>query len=1748
MSKSFYKYLVNNLIIGNLRELKPVPGSRYYFVLENEEKRKDLMQALRETGSEIEISNIFRNGSSSETEEPYKTVELEIGENLPRLIIGTDDSATEDYLTTMRNMIGSHGSPYENYCALFILSGSGLSSIVTACQDLEGFNAPLSTDSIVRTIKAGIEERIAKKHEEDYLKFYVDKLGSYIEDGSCDLFDFKEVLTVLNDEKLEGHFNELGFFNDSLIYDNSFNPSDGDKSKRIEQNHSLFQSISEIMERDETESEKIGSLQKYLDEKGARELIKLKDLWRAHDFKHILESIDRKNSTSKLALCDISLANPSDKVKLYKCQTGKIDKKSKSYVIVCDASGAPTQDIKLEFNQKLGTKNKPSNTVIRNNEAIITIGEEFHASVWGKDNNSHEVKITRIPCNEDFLCHIDNFTVKKEGKKDSSCVGITIVVPEDSDSVIFGKGTSAQSIPVGDPLVWEDSYILSVPTPEEDDVDKVDFSLLFGDKQVNFHLKYNVAKRVPPMAPGDQSSDKEYYEDETSKVPFEKITDGENSYSTLIKWRPYLYAEQKFVKSGATTLVYCLNPLTQEYDIETKQLELPGKVKESYARIIKHYQDKGTVPSLAILEEDTITLYKDYLHSIEEVVYSIEGSQNLSIQAFNISRLGIVEKDGKVYLSPFHPLLVAYTLQYKLMSGYATQQTIARKLLSPFYLLPFIYYNEIPQQPYSDEMLSDMSNWLAFEKLTGKGMFNSGLVTAKMVKSRIADFIRHFDYLFQDKECPIILNSIGVKDDAYLIKGIVEFIMQSYSKGVQRIELHAYVENIREETFFERLNRLATTDAIARELEDYGVDLNRKGEFDAREIIHMLFTRVSYYKHELSKGSPKVGYCHISFYQINTGDKLIPHSIDLSRNELSLDGLISIPSTTKEGDKYIIGYGHKGTEDGYGELIPITKTLNVLYANCQNGPNSPFLKDVCVAKRFDFTTSNLLDSVYENSNWVTFLNPEVDINFFYRQKDVYLVHYTDQITLNAKYDSITVTRHIDQYRNLLKRPYERLGLSQSAFEHFNNEMMSYFNCLNGSWMLSVLNKPEPQVREKMSLVSASIAMLRFLKRTPGIIWIPISLEEILRVTPNVGLKKDFIFSKSSLGASGPMSDDLLMIGLDASDGNALKLYLYPVEVKFSQNKTTYKSKASAQVVQTFKELRDNLIGEASFIKNIYRTFFASQYLNNADKLHANSLITEENYQTIEEARFKLLNLAYTIEEWLPVRKLGNAAILSYHDNAEHKMSTSIHEGVAVCGIEISDKECFQAIAEPDSNVLDFIEEQPIMVDAKTSAFLDNPTQNEEEESFEGADEEDSIDEESSPETEENVNITSVATVENEEVAIEEAEVGNSTDSGPSSINIILGKAGQTDVIFEPNNTVKVSHPNMGIIGTMGTGKTQLARSIIAQFSKESIHNIDHNPIGLLVFDYKGDYRDNEFLNAVNGKAYRFNYPFNPLKLVVTQSTEGMNLPAITADRISDSLAKAYGLGLKQQANIKKVIIDTYADFGITRDSSTWGKVPPTMENVIAKYFETYDANDKSYALFDKLQDYTIFSPDNSNCVSLFEWLDRARVIDLTMYPDDTKKVIVSLILDLFYAEMQQLGGSKQEQGFRQLRAMIMVDEAHQFLKKDFNSLRKIISEGRMFGVGMILSTQNVGDFKTSQEDYTQFILSWMIHHVANVTNSELASIFGAGNPHLEKFRSFINKAQIFESVCKLGNYVTSVRDLPFFELIKSDNRFKRDEV
>ena len=124
--------------------------------------------------------------------------------------------------------------------------------------------------------------------------------------------------------------------------------------------------------------------------------------------------------------------------------------------------------------------------------------------------------------------------------------------------------------------------------------------------------------------------------------------------------------------------------------------------------------------------------------------------------------------------------------------------------------------------------------------------------------------------------------------------------------------------------------------------------------------------------------------------------------------------------------------------------------------------------------------------------------------------------------------------------------------------------------------------------------------------------------------------------------------------------------------------------------------------------------------------------------------------------------------------------------------------------------------------------------------------------------------------------------------------------------------------------------------------------------------------------------------------------------------------------------------------------------------------------------------------------------------------------------------------------------MILVDEAHQFMKMKFDSLRKIISEGRMFGVGMFLSTQNLSDFK-ADEDYSSFIKSWVIHNIGTVKTSDMNSIFGP-DPDNDRYQKFISQAKKFESICKIGTQSpVFMKDLPYYKLIEEDERFKEQK-
>jgi hypothetical protein len=69
-----------------------------------------------------------------------------------------------------------------------------------------------------------------------------------------------------------------------------------------------------------------------------------------------------------------------------------------------------------------------------------------------------------------------------------------------------------------------------------------------------------------------------------------------------------------------------------------------------------------------------------------------------------------------------------------------------------------------------------------------------------------------------------------------------------------------------------------------------------------------------------------------------------------------------------------------------------------------------------------------------------------------------------------------------------------------------------------------------------------------------------------------------------------------------------------------------------------------------------------------------------------------------------------------------------------------------------------------------------------------------------------------------------------------------------------------------------------------------------------------------------------------------------------------------------------------------------------------------------------------------------------------------------------------------------------VDEADNIMRYEFDVLRKILLQGREFGVGVILASQYLSHFKVGGTDYREPLLSWFVHKVPNVTPQELAAL------------------------------------------------------
>lgn len=385
-------------------------------------------------------------------------------------------------------------------------------------------------------------------------------------------------------------------------------------------------------------------------------------------------------------------------------------------------------------------------------------------------------------------------------------------------------------------------------------------------------------------------------------------------------------------------------------------------------------------------------------------------------------------------------------------------------------------------------------------------------------------------------------------------------------------------------------------------------------------------------------------------------------------------------------------------------------------------------------------------------------------------------------------------------------------------------------------------------------------------------------------------------------------------------------------------------------------------------------------------------------------------------------------------------------------------------------------------------------------------------------------------------AINEPEIISSEPT--IGLNFKIGRTkdliGSKEVIFHPGNT-ELNNINIGVVGDLGTGKTQLLKSLVYQMVKQPEQNRGVSP-KVLILDYKRDFSDKEdscqFINKAKVKVVS---PYKiPLNLF---STEGDNSSRAILDKFGffrDILRKIFSVNAPvQDKYLKEAIKAAYQN---TRNEE--GR-DPTIYDVLVQYESIVEKPDSVTGIISDMVDYEIFENNPTKIISFDEFFDGVVAIDLKDLSDEKlKRMVVVIFLNLYFDYMLKvkkqpfLGENPQT---RFIDSYLLVDEAHNIMPYEFEVLTKLLVQGRAFGVGVILASQYFSHFKTTRTDYLEPIGSWFIHRVPGLTARDLDKV---GLPTAsDSMVKRISSLEMFNSLCKTLDWGGEfIEEIPFYQL------------
>lgn len=1746
MLEQFYNFLAKK-VIQYFDGTKISYGDRYEIQFEKESDVKYLYDEIRN----ISDSELFRYQVNEKYEE---YISYSIKFNDIRLIVAaTIDGVNPDFLATLRNEVSTNmKSQFKNSAILFIHT-SNKDTITDGVINFQKEGMPFHSKTLIDDINNLIDTSALALSAKYVLKFDLRRMDREDSDEGQSILQYSDIVSIINKGYIaDSEFKEFGLFRDSKL--DSIN-DEKEAINRLDDNAKAYLKIDNIHKYGgEIES----NLEKFLDESGKKRLANSKG-WFNEEYKFVRQSMINYEVTD--IIYEGSTIENISKDDYWEKEEGTTKaQKRKRNIIIFNKNKVNTIKLSFAFDNKLevtkekGIKqdfgdnfsakinNRKINVVLENLEEKVTF---YKVSYSGK--SKFEFKIVVIPMDksifEDTVVRTD-YIINIDKKKGANITLTTsdsefTLNPYGEDSISITMNFQEINISINNVNKFKIKNKIKI----EENEDAYRFNLMFDNLTIPFNIVGSNSKIT--RISGRKIWINKLRDKGSYKFLDNKIIKGDNVNFAYEEFKINLDREEFILKTGGMAFVESSGKL------KVRELKICNELKEAYNKILEYYRTNVILPSLAYLDEELAGRLQAYIGIYYSQLEKIEYNDNMRDEFVDLLRLGTIEvmgSDRQILLTPLHPvnvsyqLMITYELKDKVISDEEDlEKEIANKLDSTN-LIPYISFGgenlySCVEQNHSKEWKQYVLNDIDYNER------NRGFVK-KLVREKINEFIKHFKTLFLSTELPLKINLINTGYSKDILQGIIDYYTEGLkSKGIEKLRpLIINIYNKSGDSVFEELQNYVHADEAEEKL---GLSFAMKSsnkKYSKDDVFDIINTKLSFYIKNYD--TTKYEYSHITFYEMeHTFSKKYSTMTDINTG-VSLGGLLSSVPSNEISKSYRTGYGTKYI-DSRNTIVKMATKMNALICSAEN--ESPFDESKCKTTAIDSYKEEQLNRIYESSNWVTFINPMVGLQFFkdtIEEKDLLIIHYSDQYTPSSGYDSITVTKKTKQYKEVIKSFLEDKNVLLVNNDELITKVINCFNAVNGDWLLKIISCNGYEDREKLSIISTiKLSLSYFYNR--NIIWVPISLEEILRVSKGCGLSsKEGLFSVKNLSGDGAYSDDLLLVGIEQCADKSVYVHYYPIEVKIGQIKGDVTKKAKLQAYKTRNHIEKNISKDINdkLQAKIFRDFLIKLVLVSIEKLKLYNVWDEQNWDSIIETdvRTKLLNDDYIISNNLD-DIIGRGAIFTFKsDISFEKNAELVSIGVDELGEAFNQEEYDKGnkileLVFPEAsgyrNILKNIE------DIKNNFILNKSDINSDTLLY---------------------NLYKGRICENGEITKEYKDYDSDYETPPTTydidnsgeinivaeenepLSILCGRDihRDIDVIWNPTDSIQNVHTNTGIIGTMGTGKTQFTKSLIYQLNKNTYQNVDGKKLGLLIFDYKGDYIDDEFVEATNAKVYdAYHLPFNPLELVKGNKEKNL-LPLHTANALKQTITTAFALGPLQQNKLKELIMNAYDRRGIKKnDPSTWSNTAPTMAEVCRKFLDDEDVKaDKLFTCLEKLYEFEIFDPDVDNSKSLYDMIDGVTVINLSDSDPDIQNLVVGITLDIFYSQMKVLGESKLDGKYRQLSKMILVDEADNFLCENFQSLKKILKEGRMFGVGTILSTQLLSHFSTGDNEYANYILTWIVHKVSDLSMKDIKFIYNTtSKTQEEELFAKIKSLEKHKSLVKLGN----IEDVIYME----DNAF-----